>query len=446
MAAEMEDFYTLLGVGRSANEDEIKRAYRKLARELHPDVNGGDPATEERFKMVTVAYETLRDPERRRRYDMFGPEGLRGSGAGGAGGAGGFEDLFGAGLGDLFNSFFGAGGGGFGQARGRGQAGPPRGADMEVTVDIDFRSAVFGTSKEIRVRVPVPCDTCDATGAKPGTSATACSACGGAAGGVGQGRGRGQAGPPRGPDMEVTLDLDFRSAVFGASKEIRVRVPVPCSTCDATGARPGTSAVTCEMCSGVGEVRQVRQSILGQMVTSRPCPRCGGMGQEIRDPCPDCRGEGRRNEEKAYTVDIPAGVDDGNTLQLGGRGAAGPRGGRPGDLFVHLRVKPDDRFLRQGNDLVHVLHLPMAQAALGAHIRYETLDGTEDLVIPRGTQPGKVFRLRGRGDLLVQVVVDTPTDLTKEQEDLLRLYAGSRGEDVAPAESGFLAKVRSAFK
>jgi molecular chaperone DnaJ len=385
MAAEMEDFYTLLGVGRSANEDEIKRAYRKLARELHPDVNGGDPATEERFKLVTLAYETLRDPERRRRYDMFGPEGLRGSGAGGAGGAGGFEDLFGAGLGDLFNSFFG-----------------------------------------------------------------------GAAGGFGQGRGRGQAGPPRGPDMEVTLDLDFRSAVFGASKEIRVRVPVPCSTCDATGARPGTSAVTCEMCSGVGEVRQVRQSILGQMVTSRPCPRCGGMGQEIRDPCPDCRGEGRRNEEKAYTVDIPAGVDDGNTLQLGGRGAAGPRGGRPGDLFVHLRVKPDDRFLRQGNDLVHVLHLPMAQAALGAHIRYETLDGTEDLVIPRGTQPGKVFRLRGRGvpdvngrgrgDLLVQVVVDTPTDLTKEQEDLLRLYAGSRGEDVAPAESGFLAKVRSAFK
>jgi len=386
MAAEIPDFYELLSIGRSAGDDEIKRAYRKLARELHPDVNGGDPVTEERFKMVTLAYETLRDPERRRRYDMFGPEGLRGTGAGGAaGGAGGFEDLFGAGLGDLFNSFFGGGAGGFGQARGRGQA-----------------------------------------------------------------------GPPRGPDMEVTLDLDFRSAVFGASKEIRVRVPVPCTTCEATGARPGTSAVTCEMCSGAGEIRQVRQSILGQMVTSRPCPRCGGLGQEVRDPCPDCRGEGRRNEEKAYTVDIPAGVDDGNTLQLGGRGAAGPRGGRPGDLFVHLRVKPDDRFLRQGNDLVHVLHLPMAQAALGAHIRYETLDGTEDLVIPRGTQPGKVFRLRGRGvpdvngrgrgDLLVQVVVDTPTDLTKEQEDMLRLYAGARGEDVAPAESGFLAKVRSAFK
>jgi molecular chaperone DnaJ len=388
VATEIGDFYELLGVGRSANDDEIKRAYRKLARELHPDVNGGDPATEERFKLVTVAYETLRDPERRRRYDMFGPEGLRGSGAGGgAGGAGGFEDLFGAGLGDLFNSFFGGGGG-----------------------------AGFGSG----------------------------------------GRGRGPGGPPRGADMEVTLDLDFRSAVFGTSKEIRVRVPVPCTTCDATGAKPGTSPVTCAVCGGAGEVRQVRQSILGQMVTSRPCPRCNGLGQEIPSPCPDCRGEGRRTEEKAYTVDIPAGVDDGNTLQLGGRGAAGPRGGRAGDLFVHLRVRADERFVRQGNDLVHVLHVPMAQAALGAHLRYETLDGTEDLVIPRATQPGKVFRLRGRGvpdvngrgrgDLLVQVVVDTPTELTKEQEEILRLFAASRGDDVAPAETGFMAKVRSAFK
>jgi len=380
---DIGDFYGLLGVGRGANEEEIKRAYRKLARELHPDANGGDSEAEERFKLVTVAYETLRDPERRRRYDMFGPEGLRGSGGGGPSGAGGFEDLFGAGLGDLFNSFFG----------------------------------------------------------------------GGAAAG---GRGRGSAGPPRGPDMEVTLDLDFHSAVFGASKEIRVRVPVPCPTCGATGAQPGTSPTTCAQCGGAGEVRQVRQSILGQVVTARPCHRCGGLGQEITSPCPDCRGEGRRTEEKAYTVDIPAGVDDGNTLQLGGRGGAGPRGGRPGDLFVHLRVKPDERFIRQGNDVVHVLHVPMAQAALGAHLRYETLDGTEDLVIPRATQPGKVFRLRGRGvpdvngrgrgDLLVQVVVDTPTELTKEQEDLLRLYAATRGEDVAPAESGFMAKVRSAFK
>ncbi len=384
MATELPDFYELLGVGRSASEDEVKRAYRKLARELHPDVNGGDPKTEEQFKLVTLAYETLRDPERRRRYDMFGPEGLRGTGTAGtgAGGAGGFEDLFGAGLGDLFNSFFG--GGGFGQAR------------------------------------------------------------------------RGPSGPPRGPDMEVTLDLDFRSAVFGASKEIRVRVPVHCTTCGATGAKPGTSPVTCAQCGGAGEVRQVRQSILGQMVTARPCPACGGTGQQIPSPCPDCRGEGRRTEEKTYTVDVPAGVDNGNTLQLGGRGAAGPRGGRPGDLFVHLRVRPDDRFVRQGNDLVHVLHVPMSQAALGAHLRYETLDGTEDLVIPRGTQPGRVFRLRGRGvpdvngrgrgDLLVQVVVDTPGDLTKEQEEILRLFASSRGEEVTPAESGFMAKVRSAFK
>jgi molecular chaperone DnaJ len=177
----------------------------------------------------------------------------------------------------------------------------------------------------------------------------------------------------------------------------------------------------------------------------------------ITSPCPDCRGDGRRTEERTYTVDVPAGVDDGSTLKVTGRGAAGPRGGPPGDLYVHLRVRADERFVRQGNDLVHVLHVPMAQAALGAVIHYETLDGVEDLVIPKGTQPGRVFRLRSRGvprvngggargDLLVQVVVDTPTDLSKEQEDLLRLLATARGEEVAPPDTGFLARVRSAFK
>jgi len=181
------------------------------------------------------------------------------------------------------------------------------------------------------------------------------------------------------------------------------------------------------------------------------------VGQTVVSPCADCRGEGRRTLERSYNVDVPAGVDDGSTLKVSGRGAAGARGGPPGDLYVHLRVRADDRFVRQGNDLVHVLHVPLAQAALGAVIAYETLDGTEDLVIPKGTQAGRVFRLRGRGvprvggggsrgDLLVQVVVDTPTDLSKEQEELLRLLATARGEDVAPADTGFLARVRSAFK
>ena len=373
-----DDYYELLRVAPNATEDEIKRAYRKLARELHPDTSGGDPGAEERFKEVTVAYETLRDPERRRRYDMFGPEMARGAGAGSGdpfAGAG-----FGANLGDLFDTIFGAG----------------------------------------------------------------------------AGSQRGPSGPPRGNDLEVTLTVEFEEAVFGAQRDVALRAPVLCATCEGSGARPGTTPVTCSQCGGTGEVRRVRQSILGQMVTASPCPRCGGLGDEISSPCPDCRGEGRRTEARTYTVDVPAGVDDGNTLRLTGRGAAGPRGGPAGDLYVHLRVRPHERFQRQGYDLVHVLHVPMTQAVLGVHVPYETLDGSEDLVIPAGTQSGRVFRLRGRGvphvnsrgrgELLVQVVVDTPTDMSPEQEELLRRLAAERGEEVAPPEKGFLSRFRSAFK
>ena len=213
----------------------------------------------------------------------------------------------------------------------------------------------------------------------------------------GGGGSRGPAGPPRGNDIEVAVDLDFREAVFGASHEVTVRVPVGLP--DLLGHRrpPGTTPMRCAQCGGAGEVRRVRQSILGQMVTASPCPRCNGMGEEIASPCPDCRGEGRRTDERTYTVEVPAGVDDSRTLKIAGLGAAGPRGGPAGDLYVHIRVRPDERFARHGNDLVHELHVPMTQAALGAHLRYETLDGVEDLVIPKGTQTGKVFRLRGRG-------------------------------------------------
>jgi molecular chaperone DnaJ len=383
----MEDFYELLGVARSASQDELKKAYRAKARELHPDTND-DPAAEEQFKLCTLAYEALRDPERRRRYDMFGPEGLRGTGAGGGtgggGGAGGFGDVFGGGgLGDIFEQFFGAGN-------------------------------PFG---------------------------------GGA---------RRSSGPPPGPDMETTADLDFRAAVFGTQTEVRLRLPVECETCSGSGSRAGTQPVTCAQCGGAGEVRVVRQTILGQMVTASPCRRCGGSGQQISDPCPDCRGEGRRTEERSYTIDVPAGVDDGSTLRVPGRGGAGARGGRPGDLYVHLRVRADERFRRQGNDLVEVFHVPVTQAALGATLPYETLDGDEELLMPRGTQTGKVFRFRGRGvpnvggrgrgDLLVQVVVDTPADLTKEEDDILRLLAAERGDEVAPPDSGLRARIRSAFK
>jgi molecular chaperone DnaJ len=226
--------------------------------------------------------------------------------------------------------------------------------------------------------------------------------------------------------------------------------------CEATGAAAGTTPQVCGECGGTGQVRRVRQSILGQMVTAGPCQRCGGIGQVIERPCSECRGEGRRVEDKSYLVDIPAGVDTGSTLRLSGRGAVGPRGGGYGDLYVHVRVQPHDRFQRSGDDLVHELHIPFTQAILGARLHYETLDGAEDLVVPRGTQTGRVFRLRGRGvpslggrgrgDLLVHVVVDIPEHLSEEQEDAVRNLAALRGEEVAPADTGFFSRIRSAFK
>jgi molecular chaperone DnaJ len=375
------DYYELLGVARSASQDDLKKAYRRLARELHPDTNP-DPVAEERFKEVAIAYETLSDPERRRRYDTFGPEGA----AGGPGG-GGFDPFAGAGLGDIFEAFFGGAGGGspFGGGRQRGPSGRPRGADMELAVELTFEEAVFGVAKDVTLRLPVACATCEATGAKPGTAPTVCGECGGS-----------------------------------------------------------------------GQVRRVRQSILGQMVTAGPCTRCGGVGEIVPDPCPACRGEGRVTEERTYTIDVPSGVDDGTTLRLTGRGSVGPRGGGAGDLYVHVRVKPHERFERDGYDLVDELHLAFTQATLGTTVRYETLDGDEELAIGGGTQTGRVFRLRhkgvphvdgrGRGDLLVHVVVDVPDDLDDAQEALLRQLAEARGEEVSPPEHGLMSRIRGAFK
>ncbi|MGQ0433634.1 MAG: molecular chaperone DnaJ [Microthrixaceae bacterium] len=367
-----DDYYELLEVPRTATADDIKRAYRRLARKLHPDTNP-DPTASDRFKHVAQAYEVLSDPEKRQRYDRFGPDGV-------SAGAGGFS---GGGINDIFEAFFGG-------------------------------ASVFG------------------------------------------GGGRGPSGPPRGPDLEVVADLPFDEAIFGTRHQIDVRTAVPCDSCEATGAAPGTQPITCLECAGTGQVQRVRQSFLGQMVTNSVCPRCGGHGRMISDPCPDCAGDGRRVEERTYTVDIPAGVDTGSTLRLTGRGAAGPRGGGNGDLYVHVRVQPHDRFTREGVDLHCDLPISFAQAALGAHLKFDTLDGTEDLVIPKGTATGREFRLRGRGvphlehrargDLIVHAVVDVPTDLTADQEQLLREFAAQRGDDVAPADEGFLSRIRSAFR
>ena len=376
------DLYQLLDVGRDATDDELKRAYRKKAREFHPDANQGDAQTEERFKEVSLAYEVLRDPERRARYDRYGAEGVFGPAAGGSGfGAG---DPFGGGLGDLFDAFFNGGGG-----------------------------------------------------------ATA-------------GRGR-RSGPMPGPDAEVVLRLSFREAIFGAHREITIQTPVHCDTCEGSGARPGTSATRCPDCQGAGELRRVRQSILGQIITAVPCNRCQGSGQYIESPCSDCRGEGRRNEERTLTVDVPAGVDEGSTLRLSGHGPAGFRGGPNGALFVHLAVEPDPVFERSGDDVHASVRVAMTQAALGTVIGFDTLDDERDLTIEPGTQTGAVLHLkhlgvprlrgRGRGDLYVHVVVETPTDLDDAQRQLLTALAEARGDHLegAPAGDGLFSKLRSAL-
>jgi molecular chaperone DnaJ len=369
-----EDFYELLGVDRNASADAIKRAYRQKARELHPDANPDDPAAEEKFKLVSRAYEVLSDPESRQRYDRFGEAGL--SGGGGVG------DVFGGmgGFGDIFETFFGGGG--------------------------------FGSS-------------------------------------------RGPAGPPRGQDLEVTGRIDLVGVMFGTQVSVNVNTAVRCGDCGGSGAGMGTEPVVCVECGGVGQVRRVRNSMLGQMVTTAPCGRCGGWGQVIVTPCSKCTGEGRIAAKETYTVDVPAGINSGQTLRLTGKGAVGPRGGEQGDLYVHIAVAPHELFVRDDDDLVADLAVSIAQAALGMHTTLSALDGDLDLVVPPGTQHGHQFvakgrgvpRLngRGRGNLRVRIDVRVPTDLTDEQEAALREFARLAGDEVASGERGFMARIKSAF-
>lgn len=368
------DHYAVLGVDRNASADDVKRAYRRLARQHHPDANPGDAAAETRFKEVANAYEVLSDPDRRARYDRFGDDGLGGNG----GGAGGFAAQ---GFGDLFDAFF-------------GDANP------------------FGSGQRA-------------------------------------------GGPPRGADLETSLDIELSEVVSGATKEVGVRTAVACTTCEGTGAAPGTDPVTCSTCGGIGQVRQVRRSILGQMVTTGPCTTCGGMGTQVPTPCSTCNGEGREIVTKTYTVDVPAGVGDGTTLRLNGRGAAGVRGGGYGDLYVHIRVHPHTRFVREGDDLVADVHVSVAQAILGVTLPFETFEGPAEIDIPAGTATGDVIvvaghgvpRLqgRGRGDIRVRIVVDIPDRLPGEQEELIRRLAELRDEPVAPPGSKLLGRIRSVF-
>jgi molecular chaperone DnaJ len=263
-------------------------------------------------------------------------------------------------------------------------------------------------------------------------------------------------GPARGQDLEVILDVAFEQAVFGVVLPVTVRTAGICGECNASGAAPGTSPMPCVECAGTGQVQRIHRFGASRLATSGPCPRCGGAGRVILSPCPSCRGDGRRIEDREYDVEVPAGVDNGSTLRLTGRGAVGPRGGPAGDLYVHMRVHSHNRFARDGYDLVVELPISFAQAALGTHLELETLDGTEDVAVGAGTQSGRELKLRGRGvphvdgrgrgDLRVIVRVDTPSKLSATEQELLRRLAEEREEIVDPPSAGMFSRIKSAFK
>lgn len=359
------DHYQTLGVARNASQDEIKRAYRNLARRYHPDANPDDPDAAEHFKEVGRAYEVLSDPAKRSRYDAFGDER--------AGAGPGFSDF--GGISDLFATFFGG-------------AGPAR-----------------------------------------------------------------PSGPARGADILAEIQITLEEAATGIERDVDIATLGPCRSCGGTGAAPGTSPTTCGECGGAGEVRAVRRTILGNLVTAAPCPRCHGAGQEISEPCTECRGRGRVEVSETLTVRIPAGVEDGAQLRVTGRGQAGLRGGRAGDLYVAIHVAPHDVFQRAGADLGCEVKVPMTIAALGGEVDIPSLNGDPEPVdVHPGTQSGEVLRLKnrgmprrsGRGDLVVLLKVETPDDLDEEQADLLRQLAELRGE--AAGSKGFFERLRQAFR
>jgi molecular chaperone DnaJ len=375
------DYYALLGVRRDASAAEVKRAYRRLARELHPDVNP-DPETQERFKEITQAYEVLSDPEKRQMYDL-GADPFAGAGAGGFGGPAGAGFPFS----DIMDAFFGAAAGG---------------------------TATRGPRSRAR----------------------------------------------RGRNATIRVELDLSECAFGATRELTVDTAVVCPTCSGEGTAPGTHPVTCEVCAGRGEISQVRRSFLGQVMTSQPCPACGGYGTVLPRPCPECDGDGRVRTRRTIKVRIPAGVEDGTHIQLAGEGEVGPGGGPPGDLFLEVAQRPHPIFERQGDDLHCTLTIPMAAGALGASVSVESLDGPREVDIRPGTQSGQVIPLygqgvkhlngNGRGDLIIHVSVETPTKLDAEQEKLLRELAKLRGEEAppgkfVPGQQGFFSRLRDAF-
>jgi molecular chaperone DnaJ len=372
MSTTRRDYYELLGVARDADEAEIKRAFRRLARELHPDVSEA-PDAEHRFREVVEAYEVLSNSERRQIYDRFGHDGLR---------SGGFQpSTFDLGdLSDLFSAFFG--------------------------------DDLFGVA--------------------------------------------GRAGRGRGADIAALVEIELTEAARGTKREVPFDVAVPCARCGGDGAEPGTSVVACTTCGGSGRLRQVSRSVFGEFVRTQTCPTCSGSGRAVEHPCEACQGGGRVVEERTLDVEIPAGIHDGQRIRLSGEGHAGLLGGRAGDVYVEVRIQPDERFVREGNDVYTTVDLTLPQAALGTTVAVPTLDGETELTFDPGTQSGAVRVLRGRGfpvlrgfgrgDLRVMVNVLVPRQLSAEQRRLLEEFERLSTDETYRADEGFFEKLKSAFR
>ena len=370
------DYYEVLGVSRSASDAEIKKAFRRMARELHPDVNSHDPKAEDKFKEAAEAYEVLSDSERRATYDRYGHEGLRSGGY-----APNFE-TFGS-VADIFEAFFG--GGGFGGTFGGGRSG----------------------------------------------------------------------GPVQGGDVGVNAEIDLKQAAQGAAVEVSYEAVSRCENCNGNGAEPGTPIETCPKCGGSGELRAVTRTPFGQVVRAAACDRCGGDGRVAKQPCHVCHGRGRKSERVKVSVDVPAGIDDGQRMRITGRGHAGDRGGPAGDLYVQVKVREDPRFVRDQNDLVTVVDVAAPLAALGTKVSVPTIDGEVELEIPAGTQPNETLVVRGegmpslrgrhRGDLRAVINVVIPRHLKHDQRELLERLSESLTDHNLRTDESVFGKLRRAF-
>jgi molecular chaperone DnaJ len=375
------DFYEVLGLQRGADEGALKSAYRKLAMQFHPDRNPGDKTAEHKFKEISEAYDTLKDPQKRAAYDRFGHAAFE-NGAGRGPGPG-FGPDFGASMSDIFEDLFGDMMGGGGR---RG-------------------------------------------GAQGGASARL-----------------------RGSDLRYNLEITLEEAFIGRTVEIDVPTLVTCHTCDGSGAKPGTGMSTCKQCNGHGKVRAAQ----GFFTIERTCPICQGRGQIIEQPCTDCGGQGRRQEHRKLSVDIPRGIEDGTRIRLANEGEAGLRGGPPGDLYIFITVKPHDLFQRDGADLYARVPIAMTTAALGGEFEVPTLDAARAKVkVAPGTQPGQRVRLKGKGmpvlrakdlgDLYVQLDIETPQNLNRRQRELLEEFQTLSTQDNSPSSHGFFAKLKNLF-